>query len=78
MLVFAVEQSESAMNVLVAQSDMTLSNPKDCSPPGSSVHGILPGENTRVGSHFFSRDLSDPGMQPGCPTFQQNESGIYT
>ena len=25
----------------VAQSDLTLSNPMDCSPPGSSIHGIL-------------------------------------
>ena len=25
----------------VAQSCPTLSNPKDCSPPGSSVHGIF-------------------------------------
>ena len=29
------------MNMLVAQSCPTLCNPKDCSPPGSSVHGIL-------------------------------------
>ena len=27
--------------VKVAQSCSTLGNPKDCSPPGSSVHGIL-------------------------------------
>ena len=27
--------------VLVAQSCLTLCNPIDCSPPGSSVHGIL-------------------------------------
>ena len=33
--------------VLVAQLCLTLCNPTDCSPPGSSVHGIL--ENTRVG-----------------------------
>ena len=26
---------------VVSQSCMTLYNPKDCSPPGSSVHGIL-------------------------------------
>ena len=29
------------MKVLVAQSCLTLCNPMDCSPPGSSVHGIL-------------------------------------
>ena len=27
--------------MLVAQSSTTLCNPMDCSPPGSSVHGIL-------------------------------------
>ena len=27
--------------VLAAQSCPTLCNPMDCSPPGSSVHGIL-------------------------------------
>ena len=31
------------------QSCLTLCNPVDCSPPGSSVHGDSPGKNTRVG-----------------------------
>ena len=29
------------MKALVVQSCLTLCNPMDCSPPGSSVHGIL-------------------------------------
>ena len=29
------------MKVLATQLCMTLCNPMDCSPPGSSVHGIL-------------------------------------
>ena len=29
------------VKVLVAQLCLTLCNPMDCSPPGSSVHGIL-------------------------------------
>ena len=29
------------MSVLVTQSCLTLCDPMDCSPPGSSVHGIL-------------------------------------
>ena len=33
----------------VAQSCLTLSNPMDCGPPGSSVHGIFPGKSTGVG-----------------------------
>ena len=28
----------------VTQSCLTLSSPMDCSPPGSSIHGIFPGE----------------------------------
>ena len=31
------------VKVLVAQSCATLCDPMDCSPPGSSVHGILQG-----------------------------------
>ena len=34
----------------VAQSCPTLRNPLDCSPPGSSIHGIFPGKSTG----FFS------------------------
>ena len=34
---------------LVTQSCLTLCDPMDCSPPGSSVRGILQGENTGVG-----------------------------
>ena len=32
---------ESEKKVLVTQSCLTLCNPMDCRPPGSSVHGIL-------------------------------------
>ena len=31
----------SVVRVLAAQSRPTLSDPMDCKPPGSSVHGIL-------------------------------------
>ena len=32
---------ESKVKVLFAQLCLTLCNPKDCRPPGSSIHGIL-------------------------------------
>ena len=35
----------------VAQSYPTLSDPMDCSPLGSSAHGIFPGKSTGVGCH---------------------------
>ena len=37
--------------VLVTQSCLTLCNPLDCSPPGSSVHGDSPVKNTGAGCH---------------------------
>ena len=38
---FLLINSNSAVLCLVAQSYSTLCDPMDCSPPGSSVHGIL-------------------------------------
>ena len=40
-----------AVQCLVTQSCPVLCDPKDCSPPGSSVHGDSPGKNTGVGIH---------------------------
>ena len=37
----------------VTQLCPTLSDPMDCSPPGSSVHGDSPGQDTGVGCHFL-------------------------
>ena len=41
------------LHAKLLQLCLTLSNPMDHSPPGSSVHGIFPGKNTRVGCHFL-------------------------
>ena len=41
----------------VAQSCLTLYDPMDHSLPGSSVHGIFPGKNTRVGCHFLLQEI---------------------
>ena len=52
----------------VAQSYPTLSDPMDCSPPGSSIHGIL---QARILESFPSPgDLPDPGIQPRSPALQ--------
>ena len=39
----------------VAQSCLTLSDPMDCSPPGSSVHGIFQARVLEWGAIAFSR-----------------------
>ena len=52
------------------QSCLTLCNPMNCSPRGSSVHGDSPGKNTGVGCHAFLQEIfptqrSNPGL-PHC------------
>ena len=57
------------MLVLATQSCPALCNPMDCSPPSSSVHGIL---QARVleGLPFPSpHDLPNPGFEPGSSEF---------
>ena len=42
-------------------------DPMDCSPPGSSVHGILQARILEWVAISFSKDPSDPGMEPVSP-----------
>ena len=51
------------VQVLVAQLCLTLCNPMDCSPRGSSVHGIL---QARTLEPFpFQGNLPTQGLNPG-------------
>ena len=43
----------------------TLYHPVNCSPPGSSVHGISPGKNTGVGCWFFLQGIF-PAQGSNC------------
>ena len=54
----------------IAQSCLTVSDPVDCSPPGSSVHGILQSRILEWVAFPPPRDLSDPGMKQASPAFQ--------
>ena len=42
---------------------LTLCDPMDCSPPGSSVHGILQARIVGRVAPPSSRDLPDPGIE---------------
>ena len=42
----------------------------DCSPPGSSAHGILQARTLEWVAILFSRDLPDPGIEPRSPELQ--------
>ena len=46
---------------------MTILDPMDYSPRGSSVHGILQG---RILEWVSAGDIPNPGTEPGSPTLQ--------
>ena len=62
------------MKALVARSCPTLCDPMDCSPPDSSVHGILQARILEWVVVCFSRDLPDPGIEPWSPALQVDSS----
>ena len=47
-----------------------LCDPMDCSPPGSSVHGILQARTLEWVAFPFSRGLPDPGFKAGSAALQ--------
>ena len=51
------------VKVLVTQSCLTLCDPMDCSPPGSSVYGILQARILEWVAILFSRVSSQPRDQ---------------
>ena len=54
----------------VALSCLTLCDPMDCSPPGSSDHGNSSGKNTGVGCHVLLQGIFPTVIKPGSPAFQ--------
>ena len=64
--------------LLVAESCPTLYDPKDCSPPGSSVHGILQARTLEWVAVFFSGDLPAPGIEPMPPVLPSLAGGFFT
>ena len=55
------------VKVLVTHSCLSLCDPVDYSPPGSSDHGISQEKNTGMGSHFLLQ-----GTELGSPALQAN------
>ena len=64
--------SSLKVKLLVTQSCPTLWGPMDCSPPGSSVHGILQPRILEWVAISFSEDLQNPGIEPKSPALQAN------
>ena len=59
-----------AVLCLVAQSCLSLCDPMDCSPPGSSVHGISQARIQEWVAIPSSRGLPNPGIKPKSPSLQ--------
>ena len=55
---------------LVTQSCPTLCDPMNCSPPGSSLRGILQEIILKWVAMPSSRDLPNPGFEPRSPALQ--------
>ena len=69
-LILKGDHSMRTVLCLVAQSYLTLCDPTDCSPPGSSVHGILQARILEWVDMPSSRASSQPRDQPRSPTLQ--------
>ena len=56
--------------MIVTQSCVRLFATMDCSLPDFSLHGILQARILEWVAISFSRDLPDPGIEPGSPALQ--------
>ena len=67
----SIFQCEETMLVGVAQSCLTLCDPMDCSPRGSSLSKGFSRQEDWNGLPFHPPgDLPDPGIKPRSPAFQ--------
>ena len=66
------------VNKTDAQSCATLCNPMNGSPPGSSVHEILPARILEWGAISSSRGLPDSGIEPASLTSTALMGGFFT
>ena len=61
-----------AVLCLVAQLWLSLCDPMDCSPPGSSIHRHSPGKNSGVGCHSVLQGIFlTQGLNSGLPHCRQ-------
>ena len=58
--------------MLVPQLCLSLCDPMDCIPPGSSVHGISQARILKWVAIPLSRDLPKPGIELRSPALQAN------
>ena len=64
-------------NFLHGWSYWTLCDPVDCSPPGSSLHGIFQAKILEWVAISSSRDLPDPVMKLASPVTPELADGFF-
>ena len=57
---------------------VTHCNPRDCSPPGSSVHGMLQARILEWAAMPSAGDLPDPGIEPTSLMSPAFSGGFFT
>ena len=62
----------------VVQLCLILCNPMDCSPPGSSVHGISQARILEQVVIPYSRALPNPGIKPASLVSPALAGGFFT
>ena len=67
---YKCEQTKVQTKVLVPQWYPTLCDPRDCSPPGASVPGILQARILEWVVTPSPGSLPDPGIKPGFLALQ--------
>ena len=71
-------KSELVSVCMHAQLCQTLYDPMDCSPPGSSVHGIFQARILDRLPCTHLGDLPDPGIKPASPASPELAGRFFT
>ena len=69
-LIKSIYQNNDMGSEVKLLSCVRLCDLMDCSPPGSSIHGILQARILEWVAISFSGDLPDPGIEPRSPELQ--------
>ena len=77
-ILYVKKISQKGLSAQSFQSCPTLSNTVDCSPPGSSVHGILQARKLEWVAMPFSRGSSRPRDQTHVSSISCNTDGFFT
>ena len=74
---WACAHTDTHTNTLCAQLCLTLCDPTECSPPGSTVYRIFPARILERAAISFSSGLPNPGIKPLSPASLVLADGFF-